>query len=113
MHAHHSHPASSRSALRTFCVSGLGTALEFYDFIIYGTAAALVFPQVFFPHMDHLTATLEQADPLQRQLAHFCQVIRGEAQPRVTVRDGLRNLHIVDAITQAAQSGQIVLTESL
>ncbi|MCE5987576.1 MFS transporter [Pseudomonas sp. 5FOS] len=58
MHAHHSHPASSRSALRTFCVSGLGTALEFYDFIIYGTAAALVFPQVFFPHMDHLTATL-------------------------------------------------------
>ncbi|MGK0151925.1 MFS transporter [Pseudomonas putida] len=58
MHAHPSHTASSRSALRTFCVSGLGTALEFYDFIIYGTAAALVFPQVFFPHMDHLTATL-------------------------------------------------------
>ncbi|RCL28487.1 MFS transporter [Pseudomonas sp. AFG_SD02_1510_Pfu_092] len=58
MHAQPSGPASSRSALRTFCVSGLGTALEFYDFIIYGTAAALVFPQVFFPQMDHLTATL-------------------------------------------------------
>lgn len=58
MHAVHSNPASSRSALRTFCVSGMGTALEFYDFIIYGTAAALVFPQVFFPQMDHLTATL-------------------------------------------------------
>ncbi|QXI36392.1 MFS transporter [Pseudomonas xantholysinigenes] len=58
MHADHSLPASSRSALRTFCVSGMGTALEFYDFIIYGTAAALVFPQVFFPQMDHLTATL-------------------------------------------------------
>lgn len=58
MHAQHFRPASSRSALRTFCVSGLGTALEFYDFIIYGTAAALVFPQVFFPQMDHLTATL-------------------------------------------------------
>ncbi|MFV2945383.1 MFS transporter [Pseudomonas japonica] len=49
---------ASRSAVRTFCVSGLGTALEFYDFIIYGTAAALVFPQVFFPDLDHLTATL-------------------------------------------------------
>lgn len=58
MHAEHSNPASSRSALRTFCVSGMGTAMEFYDFIIYGTAAALVFPQVFFPQMDHLTATL-------------------------------------------------------
>jgi len=58
MHAQSANPASSRSAFRTFCVSGFGTALEFYDFIIYGTAAALVFPQVFFPDLDHLTATL-------------------------------------------------------
>lgn len=50
--------AGSPSALRTFFVSGMGTALEFYDFVIYGTAAALVFPQVFFPQMEPLTATL-------------------------------------------------------
>lgn len=50
--------SGSPSALRTFFVSGMGTALEFYDFVIYGTAAALVFPQVFFPQMDPLTATL-------------------------------------------------------
>lgn len=48
----------SQSALRAFFVSGIGTALEFYDFVIYGTAAALVFPKVFFPQMDPLTATL-------------------------------------------------------
>ncbi|EJZ58784.1 Arabinose efflux permease [Pseudomonas fluorescens R124] len=50
--------SGSPSALRTFFVSGMGTALEFYDFVIYGTAAALVFPQVFFPQMAPLTATL-------------------------------------------------------
>lgn len=50
--------SGSPSALRTFFVSGMGTALEFYDFVIYGTAAALVFPQVFFPQMAPLNATL-------------------------------------------------------
>ena len=58
-------------------------------------------------------ASLEEADPLARQLAHFCQVIRGEAEPLVSVRDGLRNLQIVDAISEAARTGQIVSTEQL
>jgi MFS family permease len=54
----HTPPAGRPSALRTFFVSGMGTALEFYDFVIYGVAAALVFPEVFFPDLDRLTATL-------------------------------------------------------
>lgn len=58
-------------------------------------------------------ASLEEADPLARQLAHFCQVVRGEAEPLVSVRDGLRNLQIVDAISEAARTGQIVSTEQL
>lgn len=58
-------------------------------------------------------APRQNADPLARQLAHFCQVIRGEQQPLVTVRDGLRNLQIVEAISSAARSGQIVHTASL
>ncbi|MEV4952387.1 MFS transporter [Paenarthrobacter nitroguajacolicus] len=53
-------PSSKRpvSAARTFFVSCFGTALEFYDFTIYGLAAALVFPQLFFPNLDPLTGTL-------------------------------------------------------
>ena len=37
----------------------IGTTIEFFDFYIYGTAAVLVFPALFFPTGDPTTATLQ------------------------------------------------------
>ncbi len=53
-------------------------------------------------------AAVTRDDPLARQLAHFCAVIRGEAAPLVTVHDGLQNLRVVDAIGVAVRTGRNV-----
>ncbi|NWF07388.1 Gfo/Idh/MocA family protein [Pseudomonas salomonii] len=57
------------------------------------------------------TADVERRDPLEIQLEHFCQVIRGLEEPLVTVQDGLRNLIITEAIAEAAKTGAIVCTD--
>jgi MFS transporter, MHS family, shikimate and dehydroshikimate transport protein len=50
---------TSPTGLRRVVTGALvGTALEWYDFFIYGTAAALVFNRLFFPQSDPAVGTL-------------------------------------------------------
>jgi metabolite-proton symporter len=44
--------------IRAMVASAVGTSIEWYDFFLYGVAAALVFPQKFFPQSDPYVATL-------------------------------------------------------
>ena len=54
------------------------------------------------------TLPLQRVDPILRQMAHFAQVVRGEAAPKVSAADGLANLRVTEAVVQAAQSGTLV-----
>lgn len=45
-------------------------------------------------------------DPLEAQLNHFIELIRGSTKPRVTAIDGLRNLQVVEAIYNSGRSGK-------
>jgi metabolite-proton symporter len=52
--------ARPRSSLRQVVAASLiGTTIEWYDFFLYGTAAALVFGKLFFPKSDPLTGILQ------------------------------------------------------
>ena len=49
------HSAQLRKAV---IAATVGTTIEWYDFFLYGTAAGLIFPKLFFPNSDPLTGTL-------------------------------------------------------
>jgi len=57
------HSAQLRKAV---IASTVGTAIEWYDFFLYGTAAGLIFGKLYFPNQEPLAATLaafaEQVD---------------------------------------------------
>lgn len=44
--------------VRAVVASAVGTAIEWYDFFLYGLAAALIFPKLFFPESDPFVGQL-------------------------------------------------------
>ena len=113
--------ASARSWEQT---SREDTKYPTYDdedcYLIAGTNGSLAIPTMRLKTYAHAgdrswwkpfatrVAAISRADPLERQLAHFCAVVRGDAAPLVSVRDGLQNLRVTEAIAEAARTGRIV-----
>jgi metabolite-proton symporter len=57
-HANLSEADHTTQLRKAVVASTIGTAIEWYDFFLYGTAAGLVFGKLYFPNEDPLTATL-------------------------------------------------------
>ncbi len=110
--------ASPRSWEQTSQENKAYTTYEDEDaYVVMGTHGSLAIPTMrlrsyareedrswFKPFASEIVP-MQRADPLALQIAHFAEVIRGDAQPLVTGRDGLMNLRVVDAIARAASDG--------
>jgi predicted dehydrogenase len=111
--------ASARSWEQT---SGEDLSYPYYGdedcYLFAGTRGSLAFPTMrlktyagerswWKPFATDVVA-VERADPLARQLAHFCAVIRREATPLCSVGDGVATLRVTQAIADAARSGRVV-----
>ena len=91
-------------------------------YLVAGTSGSLAIPtmrlqrypsaadQSWHKALEKTVIPLEVVDPLERQIAHFAEVICGKAKPLVSARDGLQNLRVVDAIVEAAKTGRVVST---
>lgn len=85
---------------------------------IAGTAGSLSIPtmrlrtypgqQSWWEPFDTSVESVDRGDPLANQIEHFVAVIRGEAQPICTGRDGLKTLLVVEAVTESAATGRPV-----
>ena len=57
-------------------------------------------------HCERLDVSV--SDPLLRQIQHFCRVVRGEDEPRITGRDAIRTLLAVQSVFEAARTGHTI-----
>ncbi|GGQ35314.1 MFS transporter [Streptosporangium pseudovulgare] len=95
---------------RATIASTVGTALEWYDFSLYGTAAALVLPLVFFPAGDPVAATLSSLGTFA--VGFFARPVGGVIIGILGDRVGRRTMLFVTLLLMAAASTLIGLLPS-
>ncbi|PSW22218.1 gfo/Idh/MocA family oxidoreductase [Photobacterium sanctipauli] len=58
--------------------------------------------------LQESVANIDREDPLKLQLQHFCDVINNDVEPRVSIKDGLQNLKVIDAVIKACETSDYV-----
>lgn len=99
------YPIYPRTAESCYLIGGSEASLSLPDLRVWSHAAGAR------DWWTPITATAEirdATDPLVNQIAHFADVIRGEAEPLVTGEEGLRTLKVIEAIQQAASTGACI-----
>lgn len=93
-------------------------------YVLAGTMGSLAVPTMrlktfackqgrsWYTTMQAQVLALTRKDPLAEQIEHFAAVIRGEVEPLVTVRDGVQNVRVVEAIIEAARTGRLISVEN-
>ncbi|WP_329369707.1 MHS family MFS transporter [Streptomyces sp. NBC_00669] len=94
--------ARTRRLTRTTLASAVGSALEWYDFSLYGTAAALVLPKVFFPGDGATAGTL--ASLATFAVGFFARPVGGIVIGLLGDRFGRRQMLFVTLLLMAASS---------
>ncbi len=106
--------------------SGSGENPLIYDngqdcYWVFGTRGTLTFPEVKIWHysgegekgwgkpLSCKRMEIERTVPLERQLEHFCSIIRNDAAPRCSGQEALKTLKTIMAIKEAACSGAAVV----
>lgn len=92
---------------------------------LMGSEGSLAFPQMeYWRHaqapqsgwrgpLQRTTISVKAQDPLERQLAHFCDVIRRKAEPMITGEDALMNLAVAISLDMAGKTKCAVSPRSL
>jgi predicted dehydrogenase len=95
-------------------------AINYNSYQFFGDEASLTFPgmDLFYYEKDpdagwprpikQERLTVDRFDVIEEEVKHFCDIIRGEAEPRVTAEDAAESLRVILAIKESSRLGRAI-----